>query len=168
MLHLTGTTGPLPGRRARPAHGRPGHGGASPQGRPAPGPRAARGFMLIEVMISVVIFAVGVLALVGLQASMTRAQTEAKVRADAAYLAQELMGLMWTDLGNAASYTDAACSGYPRCAAWQAKVAAVLPGGASAVTFDATSRDVSITLSWQLPGGDPHNYRTWTHVRGAI
>jgi type IV pilus assembly protein PilV len=132
------------------------------------GARAARGFMLIEVMISVIIFSVGVLALVGLQASMTRAQTESKVRADAAYLAQELIGLMWTDIANAASYADAGCAGYPRCAAWQAKVAALLPGGTAAVGWNAATRDVTITLSWQLPGGDPHRYQTWTNVQGAL
>lgn len=131
-------------------------------------PRTARGFMLIEVMISVLIFSVGVLALVGLQASMTRAQTEAKVRADAAYLAQELIGLMWTDMTNAASYADAGCAGYARCAAWQAKVAALLPAGTATVSWDAATRNLTITLSWQLPGGDAHQYQTWTNVQGAI
>lgn len=136
--------------------------------RACPARRPVRGFMLIEVMISVIIFSVGVLALVGLQASMTRAQTEAKVRADAAYLAQELIGLMWADMANAASYADAGCAGHAPCAAWQAKVAALLPGATTAVTWDATTRDVTITLGWQLPGGDAHRYQTWTNVRGAI
>lgn len=130
--------------------------------------RADGGFMLIEVMISVIIFSVGVLALVGLQASMTRAQTEAKVRADAAYLAQELIGLMWADIANAARYDDTGCAGYTRCAVWRAKVSALLPGGAAAVTWDATTRNVAITVSWQLPGGDAHRYQTWTNVQGAI
>lgn len=130
--------------------------------------RAPRGFMLIEVMISVIIFSVGVLALVGLQASMTRAQTESKLRADAAYLAQELIGLMWTDIAHAANYDDASCAGYTRCAAWQAKVAALLPAGTGTVSWDATTRNVTIRVSWQLPGGDAHQYQTWTNVQGAI
>ena len=48
--------------------------------------RGTAGFALIEVLVAVLLFAIGILGMVGLQASMTQAQTESKVRADAANL----------------------------------------------------------------------------------
>ena len=59
--------------------------------RPRPG-RPARGFALIEALIALLIFSLAVLGLVGLQAAMTRASTGAKYRAEATYLATDLIG----------------------------------------------------------------------------
>ena len=66
--------------------------------------RMQRGILLIEVLVSAVIFAIGVLALIGLQGRMNKAQAEARDRADAAYLASELQARMWGDLRNLAEY----------------------------------------------------------------
>ena len=129
-------------------------------------PRATKqpqaGFMLIEVLISVLIFSVGVLALVGLQVSMTHAQTEAKVRADAAYLASELVALMWSDAANLAGYGSSCNS---QCTVWKAKVGRTLPSSTTTVTTDVTTGNVSITLTWKLPSGSQHQYVTQTTVR---
>ncbi|MES2089780.1 MAG: pilus assembly protein PilV [Pseudomonadota bacterium] len=122
------------------------------------------GFMLIEVLISVLIFSVGVLALVGLQSSMTRAQTESKVRADASYLAGELVGLMWTDPKNLAGFSDSSCASTPQCADWKAKVVQLLPTAVSSVVVTAATGRVSITLRWTLAGGTQHQYTTTTTV----
>lgn len=129
---------------------------------PRRGPQT--GFMLIEVLVSVLIFSVGVLSLVGLQAAMTRAQTEAKVRADAANLATELVGMMWADAANLEGYQDAACPSTPQCAAWMNKAALMLPGLSSQVTASAATGQVAITLQWTLPGGEAHRYSTATVV----
>ena len=48
------------------------------------------------------LFAIGILGMVGLQASMMQAQTDSKVRADAANLVDELATLMWSDVTKAA------------------------------------------------------------------
>lgn len=129
--------------------------------------RHARGIALIEVLVALLIFMLGVLGLVGLQASMTRAQTASKVRADAAYLASELNGRMWSDLANLASYDGAGCASQARCSEWQSKVGSSLPGGTGAVTVNATSGDVAVTISWTMPGGETHQYVTHTTVAKA-
>lgn len=82
--------------------------------RPTPMP-SQRGMMLIEVLVSILIFSIGVLALVGLQARMTAAQSDAKYRADASYLANEVVGTMWGDLSHVANYNGTACTSNTRC-----------------------------------------------------
>jgi type IV pilus assembly protein PilV len=93
--------------------------------------------MILEVLIALLIFSLGVLGLVGLQANATKTSGQAQYRAQAVLLADELIGMMWAgDHSNAnlmatygSSSTDA---GF---VAWQNKVAALLPtSGASAPT----------------------------------
>jgi type IV pilus assembly protein PilV len=125
-----------------------------------------RGFMLIEVLVSILIFSIGVLALIGLQAKMTRAQTTAKSRADAVYLANELVGVMWSDLPNLSSYAN--CASYTRCTDWQTKVSQNLPGGAGTVdSIDASTGAVSITITWSQGSDGAHTYTITTFVKSA-
>ncbi|WP_294636050.1 prepilin-type N-terminal cleavage/methylation domain-containing protein [uncultured Aquabacterium sp.] len=135
------------------------------------GPRAHRpqgGFLLIEVLIAILIFAVGILGLVGLQARMTKAQTEAKARADAVNLAGELRGLMWVDIANLAQYETSACAAHAPCANWLAKLQSTLPSGSATVTRDTTRPGwVRISITWQLPNGSSHRYETATVIQGA-
>ena len=131
-------------------------------------PAHERGVMLIEVLVALLLFAFGILGLVGLQAAMTQAQSASKVRADAAYLASELIGIMWSDTANLASYTTAGCSGRPSCSDWMNKVAAQLPGGTvTELTTTVASGDVKITISWAMPNGGIHKYETSTTIRAA-
>jgi len=59
--------------------------------------RASRqsGVMLIEALIALLIFAIGILGIVGLQAAATTASSDAKYRSEAALIANELIGQMW-------------------------------------------------------------------------
>ena len=66
--------------------------------------RAAGGFVLLEALIGLLIFSIGILALVAMQAESIRNTTEAKYRNDAAYLANQIIGRMWADRGNLANY----------------------------------------------------------------
>lgn len=133
--------------------------------------RASAGFVMIEVLVAVLLFAIGILGLVGLQASMTHAQTESKVRADAANLVDELATLMWSDVGtsvaNLSAYKSAGCGGNLHCNAWLTKLGQVLPSGTlDSLDFkdgivDPTDPDhgmVTVTLKWSLPNGSPHQY----------
>ena len=128
------------------------------QGRRRP---RQRGIALIEAMIGVLIFAFGVLGLIGLQAAMTRAQTNAKFRADAANLASDLVALIQTDsLANMKQYSKASCGSYPRCKEWRTKVKSVLPAAADPdVAVDAGASKVDITIRWQQ-GSDKNQYQT--------
>lgn len=126
-----------------------------------------RGVALIEVLVAMLIFILGIIGLVGLQGAMTRAQTESKFRADAALLASDLVGRMWSDLTNMATYSGSGCASQARCAEWQSKVATTLPGGTGVIAVDAPTGDVSITLTWTMPGGQSHKYVTNTTVAKA-
>lgn len=133
---------------------------------PARSRRHARGAMLIEVLVAILIFSIGVMALVGLQAQMTHAQSAAKSRADATYLANELIGVMWSDTTNLGSYD--ACASYARCSEWQDKVANSLPKGAGSIdVVDATTGEVTITVRWTSPSDGDHQYVTTTFIRAA-
>ena len=126
--------------------------------------RPSAGFALIEALVGLLIFSIGILGLVGIQASMTRAQTASKFRADAASLAGELVGAMWADMPNLAQYDNAGCSAYPRCKDWADKVAAALPSGTP--TVSVATGNVSITIAWTLPTESvASKYTTATSIR---
>lgn len=118
--------------------------------------RRQHGVALLEALIGFLIFSIGVLGLVGLQASMTRAQTSAKVRADAALLASELVGYVWADVPGSAARYAAGCNAQPSCDAWQKKVAEVLPAGTGAIAHDPDLNVATITVGWTQPGEGDH------------
>jgi len=107
--------------------------------------KAQRGAMLLEALIAIVIFSMGILALVGLQASMLSNTSNAKYRADASYVAQQRVGQMWADSDNAINYLEnqTAVSG--------------LPNGKRTVTQPNLNQFV-VTVTWQAPGdSEQHN-----------
>jgi type IV pilus assembly protein PilV len=119
---------------------------------------------LLEVLVALLIFAFGVLGIVGLQASLTKAQTGSKFRADAALLAQELIGNMWADQPSLANYTTAGCAAHPRCNAVLTKVAATLPAGQLRIEQRAPGL-VEIEINWTPPSEEQHRFRTEAAVR---
>ncbi|MDN3544069.1 pilus assembly protein PilV [Kinneretia asaccharophila] len=123
--------------------------------------RSARGFAMFEALIALLICAMGILGVVGLQGSMTRAQTASTFRAEASFLAQQLIGEMWGDMNNLATYNTASCGA--RCKAWTDRVAARLPKGQATVVVTAP-RNVSIQIRWTAPGEGTSNYSTVTAV----
>ncbi|MDH6591953.1 type IV pilus assembly protein PilV [Variovorax sp. TBS-050B] len=127
--------------------------------RRASAPPRHRGIALIEVLVAMLIFMLGVLGLVGLQSTMTRTQTDSKLRADASNLASEVIGRMWVDIANLSGYQGTTTCTAPSCLEWRAKVATVLPSGSAVITV-AASGDVAVTVSWTMPGGETHKYVT--------
>jgi type IV pilus assembly protein PilV len=129
-----------------------------------PHPTAAKGFVLIEVMVALLIFMLGVLGMVGLQAALTRSASDSKVRADAAYLASEMVGRLWSDIKNVSTYNS--CASTALCKEWQSKVAASLPNGTGAVsvTMNGSDAAVTITIGWTGPDQQPHQYATSTNI----
>ncbi|MEN5180388.1 fimbrial assembly protein [Comamonas testosteroni] len=105
--------------------------------------KPGRGFMLIEVLVSLLIFSLGVVGLMGMQARAIQAGTDAQNRDIAARLANQLSSQMQigrtTDL-NAANLT-----------AWKALVAAELPKGEGEVTQVTTGSNAKIEVTWLAP-----------------
>lgn len=132
----------------------------------ASGRQSQSGIALIESLVSVVMLAIGILAIIGLQATMSANSTEAKYRAEASFLANELLGQMWVDQINLSKYAVASgsCSQtYAGCTNWLTKVGRNLPGGSAVVTINGV--DVSISVTWQTPGGGiPHNFLLMANV----
>lgn len=130
----------------------------------APGRTATgrRGFALLEVLVALLVTAVGVLGVVGLQGAMTRAQTSTTFRGEAAYLAQQLIGGMWVDRANLAAYATATCGS--TCEDWQNNVARRLPAGTSTVTVNAATGAVTIEIRWTAPGEATNRFTTATTI----
>lgn len=111
-----------------------------------------KGVVLIEALIAILIFSMGILALVGLQAQMIKNTSENKYRADASFIAQERIGSMWADPGNLAGFIEVLTD-----------VSSILPNGTRTVAVGAKGL-VTVTVNWQIPGGDAHQYTTQTHI----
>jgi len=117
---------------------------------------AQQGVVLIEALISVLIFSMGILALVGLQAAMIKNTTENKYRSDASFIAQEQLGQIWAgdhaNLANYAGVTD---------------VSDKLPGGMAVITVEGRGI-VRSTVNWRTPGGDAHRYEAAAYIESRF
>lgn len=126
-----------------------------------------RGVVLLEALVSILLFSLGVLALVGLQGSMSKNVTHSKIRGEASFLANQLIGLMWSDQPNLGNYNVTQGSGCDvvsntNCTRWYSLVGATLPSGTAGVAVSGTA--VTITLSWQLPGEPPSSYQIGANI----
>jgi type IV pilus assembly protein PilV len=121
------------------------------------GRAAQRGVVLLEAMVAILLFSMGVLALVGLQAAMIKNTADSKFRAEASYIAQQWIGRMWADPANLGGYLilDNTSLYYD--------ISADLPNGVRIVTQpDSTNFPnlFMLTIKWQQPGQTMHNYTT--------
>ncbi len=118
------------------------------------------GVMLLEALIGIMIFSIGILALLGMQAVAMRTTIDAKYRSEASFLANEIVGVMWADPANLSDYATANCASTPRCSDWLARVQTLLPNatGGNAPTIAVTNRQVQVTVRWQPPGDSASNH----------
>lgn len=112
------------------------------------------GVMLIEVLIGMLIFSIGILAMLGMQTTALRATVDAKYRSEAGFLANQIVGIMWSDADNLGDYATATCPSTTTCNAWLTSVEAALPSatGPNAPTIAVSGRQVTVTVRWQRPG----------------
>lgn len=119
--------------------------------------RHQSGVALLEALVGILIFSIGILALMGLQAQSIRNTVEAKYRNEAAYLANQIIGQMWVDRANLSDY-DTTGGANGNMTAWRTRVANTLPrvivGGANSPEISVAGNQVTVTLYWQLPGSD--------------
>lgn len=113
-----------------------------------------KGVMLLEALIGLLIFSIGILALLGMQAMAMRATIDAKYRSEASFLANEIIGAMWVDRANLANYATASCAGTAACNAWLIRVQAIMPNaiGANAPTIAIAGQQATVTVRWLRPG----------------
>lgn len=132
------------------------------------------GFSLLEVMVAMVIFSIGLLGLAGLMAQSTRFTNSAQYRTQATYLAYDMLDRMRANpaqarnptlgynlsLGNtpgAATCYATTCTPAQLATAdkdqWLTAVQALLPGGDGEVTLPTPDTNVIfvITVRWKDP-----------------
>lgn len=141
--------------------------------------RSQQGAVLLEALFAILLFSIGVLALVALQAVSVKNSIDAKYRTDASYLANQIVARMWTDRSNIDRYshypTGSLCAFTGSASAnaapwvtpvtdWVAEVTDLLPGSATnktqiVVTNVGTSKQVKVTVCWKSPQEtNSHNF----------
>lgn len=137
--------------------------------------RPERGVALLEILVSMLVFAIGVLGLVGLQAAAVRDATQTRYRSEATLLVNELLARMRVANRSPASLQAQFGSadngtGYQ---AWRTLAKSVLPGvdsfppivvvtsqaplpsivnGVAVASALPPSAQVQVTLRWKPPG----------------
>jgi type IV pilus assembly protein PilV len=147
-----------------------------------------RGIVLLDALIAIVIFSIGILGMVSLQGAAIKLAGDAQYRTNAAMLADQVISQMWT--GNvtsasdlSAAYAGASGTGGPQYTAWLNTINCAtanastncLPGVTAAtnapvitiVPNAAFPKDalVTVTVNWQAPNDTgPHNYVSITQI----
>lgn len=136
------------------------------------------GSVLIEALVAVVVFSFGLLALISMQAAAVRSTTDAKYRADASFLANQIIGQMWgvananlNNFANGVATTAAnavtcpsggAAATAPEATAWLGAVSGTLPGADNnrqQITVDMATGQVMVRVCWQdRTAGGYHNH----------
>lgn len=119
------------------------------------GKRAQQGVVLLEALVAVLIFSMGILALVGLQAAMVKNTSDSKYRSDASFIAQQRIGLIWSDPANAITYLET-----------DTDISSLLPNGTRTVTQTGPDQ-YQVTVRWMQPGQPQHSYTTIATIAGG-
>lgn len=149
---------------------------------------AQQGSVLLEALIAILIFSIGILGIIGLQATMINNTLDARYRTDAAFLANQILAQMWADPVNTTAGLDVnssyACNpctttnGNANTQEWVAQIQTTstslpsLPGVTNktnqpSIAIDQASNKVTISLFWQSPQNPAavHNYISVTQMR---
>lgn len=130
--------------------------------------RTQAGVVLIEALLGILIFSIGILALIGMQSVAVKNTSDARYRTEAAYLANGIVSQIRLDMAQVAQYADSNVTNYAPRTTWRRQVEALLPGVniasaqrvpsiaiAPGPTYagdaDPPSR-VTVTIRWQQPG----------------
>lgn len=115
------------------------------------------GVALLEVLLAILVMAVGVIGAVGLQAKSLAAMSNAGARADVTIATEKLVALIWADQANVATYAwNSIATPTPPAAIanWVTETEALLPNATFVITVTpqpggSTANQVGITINWQ-------------------
>lgn len=137
-----------------------------------------KGSILLEALIAILIFSMGILALMGMQATAITTVSESKYRSDAGFLANQIIGQIWADRANLASYACNPCTttgtGNADTRAWATEIqggALQLPGVTDAanqptITLGANNQ-VQVQVFWRAPDATAQrNHLVIAYVNG--
>lgn len=125
-----------------------------------------RGIVLLEALVALLIFSVGVLGLIGLQATSVKQASAAEYRSTAVLQANDLISRMWvSDRSDAILKAQFAATG-DGYKAWKDAWVAALPGAAAnppevviksedkGATASLGTNTVTVTVYWKAPSDD--------------
>ncbi|MFT4172143.1 MAG: hypothetical protein QM639_06255 [Rhodocyclaceae bacterium] len=130
--------------------------------------RRARGFILLEAIVGILIFSLAILGIMLFQAASAKMTASARYQTEAAMLADELIARMYLSTKSSLA-TDYAGSGTSNAfKTWLTtrvqRSGGGLPSGNATITIshDSTTASdmVNLTISWTQPGGDSGQYVT--------
>jgi type IV pilus assembly protein PilV len=109
------------------------------------------GVMLLEALLAILIFSIGILAIVGMQATAIQDLGEAKYRSDAAFLANQVIADMWGNSTKLDDYDYPGSGAAPALLAdWISSVEKRLPGSNNfPPVIDVNGNTVTVTVRWQ-------------------
>ena len=116
-----------------------------------------RGSALIEGLLALVVFSVGLIGLLMLLSASLVESGNARYRSEASLLASDLVGRMWSGDRSVTAlqgrYGDASTDDYQQ---WLQRVQVTLPGTKTTANLPQIAidddRNVTISLAWQAPG----------------
>jgi len=136
-----------------------------------------RGIVLLDALVAIVIFSIGILGMVTLQAAAIKLAGDAKYRTDAAMLADQVIAQMWTSDPTVLStnYAGASGTGGTGYTTWAATLdcksatasTSCLPAAAAYPPSIVVGADnlVTVTVKWKAPNDTgPHNYVSITQI----
>ena len=135
--------------------------------------RFQTGSAVIEGLTAITVFSLGILGLIGLQANVLEHNAQAQYRAEASYLAQEIIGLATADALNANCYTVPAAGDCSNAAAeqaaadWAERVQEAMPGANAIPPTVEREEDGTFTvvIQWKRESEDTsHNYISVTNI----
>ena len=123
----------------------------SPVGRAQRPGKTQQGVMLLEALIALLVFSLGILALVGLQAAAIKNVSDSQYRVEAALLADTLIAQMRAS--DPATRSASFATGGTDYNTWLARVSSATTGLPGAATTPPTvafnNQQVTVTVSWR-------------------
>lgn len=140
------------------------------------------GIILLEVLMAIVIFSLGILGLISFQAMAIKQAGDAKLRTDASYLAGQMISQMWLDRSNLADYIHysggsnctftGSASGSSNVTDWlgsagQSGTVSALPNAAAQILVETGTNLVTVTICWRAPQETAtHNFTSTALISG--
>ena len=118
--------------------------------------KSQTGSFLLESLVSLLLFMVGLIALLGVSAQSLNQVGQSKSRIDASNLVSELIAQMWVSGAATPSAFDRT--------EWETKVGTELPAGHSDLTFSDTRVDFDVSWADAKVSGTRHHYITSAEI----
>ncbi|MDD5057252.1 MAG: prepilin-type cleavage/methylation domain-containing protein [Sideroxydans sp.] len=123
-----------------------------------------KGVVIVETLIAILIFSIGILGIIGMQANMIKNTAESKYRAEACYIAKTTIGAMWSDASPVSNLDNHVGTD---------DISNLLPGGTRNVKQTGVITDengitiggqFTVTINWQAPGEPQHSFVTVANI----